>query len=295
LLDLDVDDQGSAVREIGWDAGERKRKDGRAPGQDRIELVDERTNSGLLVDHPDNHQRSVRTSPGQSSTPHSAAHPTAHSAAHSAAHPTAHSTADADAELPPRDPRRSPASIFGSKRIGSVQLPDEMIRGVQRRIDGELSGWWGLSQMSSERRTRTDEIHVFHVLLSYSVTPPTPGRIQPQIPPNRLPNPLNPRPHPSDTTNQTDPSIPHSSPNATHRPSQRRYRPTGTICRDEERHARDQGQARGGRVGEVGRMSDGGCGRVRRWGCRVGWWDGEWGLVGLSLLWRTCTHALRWV
>ncbi len=35
-----------------------------------------------------------------------------------------------------RDPRRSPASLFGTKRIGMVVLPDELKRAVQKEIDG---------------------------------------------------------------------------------------------------------------------------------------------------------------
>lgn len=40
-----------------------------------------------------------------------------------------------DLEAAARDPRRSPAAIFGSKRIGMVVLPDELVLSVQSRID----------------------------------------------------------------------------------------------------------------------------------------------------------------
>ncbi len=39
----------------------------------------------------------------------------------------------------PRDERRSPASVFGSKRIGSVVLPGQLIDGIQKQIDGKPS------------------------------------------------------------------------------------------------------------------------------------------------------------
>lgn len=37
-----------------------------------------------------------------------------------------------------RDPRRSPAAIFGSKRIGSVSLPSQLVDGVQSQIEREI-------------------------------------------------------------------------------------------------------------------------------------------------------------
>ncbi len=41
-----------------------------------------------------------------------------------------------DAQEEQREERRSPAAIFGSKRIGSVVLPQQLVEGVQSRIDG---------------------------------------------------------------------------------------------------------------------------------------------------------------
>lgn len=37
-----------------------------------------------------------------------------------------------------REERRSPAAVFGSKRIGSVVLPESMLEAIQREIDGTL-------------------------------------------------------------------------------------------------------------------------------------------------------------
>lgn len=39
--------------------------------------------------------------------------------------------------LESREERRSPASVFGSKRIGSVVLPMQLIDGIQKQIDGK--------------------------------------------------------------------------------------------------------------------------------------------------------------
>jgi hypothetical protein len=41
-------------------------------------------------------------------------------------------------ELAGREERRSPAAVFGSKRIGSVVLPEQLLQAIQREIDGKL-------------------------------------------------------------------------------------------------------------------------------------------------------------
>lgn len=43
---------------------------------------------------------------------------------------------DQELEPPSREERRSPAAVFGSKRIGSVVLPDQLLEAIQREIDG---------------------------------------------------------------------------------------------------------------------------------------------------------------
>jgi hypothetical protein len=39
----------------------------------------------------------------------------------------------------PREERRSPAAAFGSKRIGSVELPEELVNAIQNQVDSEYT------------------------------------------------------------------------------------------------------------------------------------------------------------
>lgn len=41
-----------------------------------------------------------------------------------------------DLESYGREERRSPAAVFGSKRIGSVVLPEQLLDSIQRQVDG---------------------------------------------------------------------------------------------------------------------------------------------------------------
>lgn len=43
---------------------------------------------------------------------------------------------DQELEPPSREERLSPAAVFGSKRIGSVVLPEQLLEAIQREIDG---------------------------------------------------------------------------------------------------------------------------------------------------------------
>lgn len=43
---------------------------------------------------------------------------------------------EGDLETYGREERRSPAAVFGSKRIGSVVLPEQLLDSIQRQIDG---------------------------------------------------------------------------------------------------------------------------------------------------------------
>lgn len=46
---------------------------------------------------------------------------------------------DDDGQLMRRPPRRSPASIFGTKNIGMIVLPDWLVEGVQMEIERTYS------------------------------------------------------------------------------------------------------------------------------------------------------------
>ena len=44
---------------------------------------------------------------------------------------------DNDMDYEPKEARQSPATLIGSKRIGMLVIPDELVEGVTRAIDGE--------------------------------------------------------------------------------------------------------------------------------------------------------------
>lgn len=93
-----------------------------------------------------------------------------------------------DPESYGREERRSPAAVFGSKRIGSVVLPEQLLDSIQRQIDGKPSCPALPSQTDIPRRTRGQkapptgipvatnrQIHL-HFLAPHLLLPPIPSR-----------------------------------------------------------------------------------------------------------------------
>lgn len=85
---------------------------------------------------------------------------------------------DSEFELAGREERRSPAAVFGSKRIGSVVLPEQLLQAIQREIDSELRNKSLLPTSTDENLlqvTKTKSSSDRHTWHSNPQSPPHPA------------------------------------------------------------------------------------------------------------------------